>query len=96
MERAAQARQDGVLGPPGVDMLIEKALQVLDGAPIRVLMMNREFGGKRWLCWLERRGLDYVVRVKLDYRIRPHQSDWLGWWGRWWRYCREHFAVCGQ
>ncbi|OAM91431.1 transposase [Termitidicoccus mucosus] len=70
--------------------LLNKALQVLDGAPVRVLLMDREFGGKQWLSWLERRGLGYVVRVKSNHWIGPHRADWLS------RRGRERFVVFGR
>jgi len=31
---------------------------------IRVLTMDREFGGEKWLKWLESKGIGYVVRIK--------------------------------
>jgi hypothetical protein len=67
--------------------LLKKAPQVPDGAPVRALLMNREFGGKRWLCWLERLGLGHVARGKSDHWIGPRTADWRR---------RERFAAGGQ
>ena len=86
----------GCPGPPPRIRMMKKAMQVLDGAPVRVLLMDREFGGKQWLSWLERHDPGYVVRVKSNHWIGPHKADWLGRRGRWRRHRRERFAVCGQ
>lgn len=44
--------------------LTEKLLGLMPAQDIRVLAMDREFGGKQWLDWLDRKGVGYVVRIK--------------------------------
>ena len=43
---------------------------------VRVLTMDREFGGAKWLKWLEENGIGYVVRVKSNTLVDGrHASD---------------------
>ena len=36
---------------------------------IYVLTMDREFGGKKWLKWLDDKGVGYIVRIKNNINI---------------------------
>lgn len=44
--------------------LTEKLLALIPAQDIRVLAMDREFGGKQWLSWLDRKGVGFVLRIK--------------------------------
>ena len=77
--------------------LLTKALHVLGGsAAVRVLLMDREFGGKRWLSHLDRHGIAYVVRLKSNIWVGPHKAGWLGRHSRWKKHRHERLCVCGQ
>lgn len=36
----------------------------MEARDIRFIAMDREFGGKKWLSWLDSQGVGYIVRVK--------------------------------
>jgi len=44
--------------------VIERLLEVLPASEIRVLLMDREFLGMRWLQWLDDQSIGYVLRIK--------------------------------
>lgn len=44
--------------------LTRKLLAFIPAQEIRVLAMDREFGGKQWLAWLDQQEVGYVVRIK--------------------------------
>ncbi len=44
--------------------LFKDLLKIINPADIRVLTMDREFGGKEWLTFLNGRDIGYVVRIK--------------------------------
>lgn len=44
--------------------LFKDVLAILRAEDIHVLTMDREFGGKEWLKWLDGRGVGYIVRIK--------------------------------
>lgn len=44
--------------------LTKKLLTLIPSSDIRVLTMDREFIGKKWLSWLDEQGVSYVVRIK--------------------------------
>ena len=44
--------------------LTEKLLALIPARDIRVLAMDREFGGKQWLAWLDRKAVNFVLRIK--------------------------------
>ncbi len=44
--------------------LFKRVLRIIDAGDIRVLAMDREFGGKKWLGWLEKQGVGYVARIR--------------------------------
>ena len=41
----------------------------MEAKEIHALTMDREFGGEKWLEWLDRQGVGYVVRVKQNILI---------------------------
>lgn len=47
----------GCSNPGSRIALLKKALQVLDGSRVPVLLMDREFGGRRWLSHLDKRDI---------------------------------------
>jgi len=49
--------------------LLKKALYLMNAEDIFVLTMDREFGGQKWLQWLEQKEIGYVVRVKSNTRV---------------------------
>ncbi len=44
--------------------LFNKVLRLMKSQDIYLLAMDREFGGEKWLNWLDNQGVGYVVRVK--------------------------------
>jgi len=44
--------------------LLSKVLRLMQAKDIYLLAMDREFGGREWLKWLDKKGVGYVVRVK--------------------------------
>jgi hypothetical protein len=44
--------------------LTKELLALIPAKDIRVLAMDREFGGKQWLAWLDQQEVGYVVRIK--------------------------------
>ena len=44
--------------------LLNKVLRLIKSQDIYLLAMDREFGGGKWLNWLDDKGVGYVVRVK--------------------------------
>lgn len=86
----------GCSNPSSRMRVLEAALQVLGGRQVRVLLMDREFGGKRWLGHLDKRGVAYVVRVKSNIWIGTRKADWLGRGSRWKKHRHERFKVCDQ
>ena len=49
--------------------IIQKLLGLMEPEDIKVLTMDREFGGEKWLKWLESKGIGYVVRIKGSIRV---------------------------
>lgn len=49
--------------------LLEKVLKLIEAKEIHALTMDREFGGEKWLKWLDRQGVGYVVRIKKNILI---------------------------
>jgi len=46
--------------------LFNKILRFLKAETLFVLTMDREFGGKEWLEWLEQKNIGFIVRVKVN------------------------------
>jgi len=46
--------------------VLNKVLRLMKAQDIRVLAMDREFGGEKWLKWLDQKGVGYAVRVKIN------------------------------
>lgn len=44
--------------------LLNKVLRLMKAKEIYLLAMDREFGGEKWLKWLDSKGVGYVLRVK--------------------------------
>lgn len=63
--------------------VMERVLEIMDSSEIKVLTMDREFVGKRWLGWLNVIEVPYLVRVKKDARIGRFRADHLSARGRW-------------
>ena len=53
--------------------LTKKLLAVLPASDIKVLTMDREFMGKKWLQWLDDQDLAYIVRIKMKVWVGEHQ-----------------------
>jgi len=49
--------------------ILRKVLCLMDAQEIRVLTMDREFGGRRWLRWLDNKEVAYIVRIKGNTQI---------------------------
>lgn len=39
-------------------------LQLMEASSIKVILMDREFVGKKWFQWLDRQGVGFVARIK--------------------------------
>lgn len=63
--------------------LMQNLLDVIDVEDIHVLLMDREFLGKRWLSWLDKIGVGFVLRVRRNTVI----DDKLAW---------EHASTAGR
>ena len=46
--------------------LFENVLRIMKPEEIHVLTMDREFGGKVWLKWLDQQGIGYIARLKAN------------------------------
>ena len=62
---------------------MKNVLALLAPDEIRVLTMDREFVGKKWLAWLQLMGVRYVVRVKKNTLIGALSASHLSTYGRW-------------
>ena len=49
--------------------ILKKLLKIMVPAEIYVLTMDREFGGEKWLKWLDDKGIGYIVRIKKNITI---------------------------
>ena len=49
--------------------ILKKLLKLMGPEEIYVLTMDREFGGKKWLKWLDDKGVGYIVRIKNNINI---------------------------
>lgn len=49
--------------------LMSKLLNVLPSQRIDVLTMDREFTGARWLKWLDKQGVGFIVRIKKSHKL---------------------------
>jgi len=50
-------------------VLLGKVLKLMEAQEIHALTMDREFGGEKWLKWLDCQGVGYVVRIKKNILI---------------------------
>lgn len=76
--------------------VMERVLNFVDAADIRVLTMDREFIGKGWLGWLNTMEIPYIVRVKKDARIGNIRADRLCSYGRWKRLAGTAQSFCDR
>ena len=76
--------------------LMENVLTLLAPGEIRVLTMDREFIGEKWLSWLQLVGVRYVVRVKKNSLIGSLSASHLCAYGRWKKRAGELHEVFGQ
>jgi len=77
--------------------LMKKLLgEIMAAREIRALVMDREFNGQRWLAWLEKRGVPYVLRVKRNTWIGERKALDLCLRNRWKRWRDHRFAVFGR
>ena len=44
--------------------ILKKLLKLMAPEEVYVLTMDREFGGEKWLKWLDDKGVGYIVRIK--------------------------------
>ncbi len=49
--------------------ILKKLLKIMGPEEIYVLTMDREFGGRKWLRWLDNKGIGYIVRIKKNITI---------------------------
>lgn len=76
--------------------VMDRVLEIMDCADIRVLTMDREFIGKGWLGWLNLMEVPYIVRVKKTARIGDSSAQWLCAYRRWKRTGSHRKTVFGQ
>ena len=55
--------------------IFKKVLQIAGPEDIFVLTMDREFGGKEWLKWLDQKGVGFVVRIKKNIIVGQKSAD---------------------
>ena len=48
---------------------MKRLLDLLPTEDIKVLTMDREFLGSKWLQWLDKKGVKYIVRIKINVLI---------------------------
>ena len=75
---------------------MENVLTLLAPGEIRVLTMDREFIGEKWLSWLQLVGVRYVVRVMKNSLIGSFSASHLCGYGRWKKYAGQLHEVLGQ
>lgn len=63
--------------------LMKRVLSILPFSKIRVLTMDREFIGDRWLGWLSLMDIPYVVRLKRNALIAERSVSWWSQYNRW-------------
>ena len=61
--------------------LTEKLLALIPAQDIRVLAMDREFGGKQWLGWLNRKEIGFVLRIKKNTVVGNRLAEARQWPG---------------
>lgn len=49
--------------------IMGKVLELISAKEINVMTMDREFIGKKWLQWLDRKGVGFVVRIKRNHQV---------------------------
>jgi hypothetical protein len=76
--------------------VMERVLDIMDSADVRVLTMDREFVGKAWLGWLDTLEVPYIVRVKKTARIGRHSAQFLCGYRRWKKLSSSPQTVFGQ
>ena len=76
--------------------IMDEVLKILPVEDIRVLTMDREFVGEKWLMWLKFLEIRYVVRVKRNARIGGHSAAWLSERNRWKKWAGQRHLVFGQ
>ena len=76
--------------------LMKNVLTLLAPGEIRVLTMDREFIGKKWLSWLHFLEVHYVVRVKKNTVIGSWSVSHLCAYGRWKKQACHLHEVFGQ
>jgi len=55
--------------------LTKALLKLMPATDIEALTMDREFIGKQWLKWLDKKGVGYVVRIKKNVIVGEHQAE---------------------
>ena len=76
--------------------LFKRVLGLIGAGRVRVLLMDREFIGKKWLGWLDAQGVGYVVRVKSNTLVGGMNAGRLTRRRRWERCASRRFEVFGQ
>jgi len=54
--------------------ILNKLLKLMAAKEIYVLTMDREFGGEKWLKWLDDKGVGYIVRIKSNIIINQKSA----------------------
>jgi len=57
--------------------IVNRLLKILPAKDIYVLTMDREFIGYKWFTWLEKKGIGYIARIKLNTSISDQHAGTL-------------------
>ena len=55
--------------------LFSEIIEIIGTQRIEVLIMDREFIGNKWLCWLKSKGIDFCVRVPKHHKLSFLDGD---------------------
>jgi hypothetical protein len=58
--------------------IIKNVLKLMPAKSIYALTMDREFIGKRWLKWLDERGVGFIVRIKKNHMVNGISAERFG------------------
>lgn len=75
--------------------LMNEVLSILPLPDIRVLTMDREFVGERWLSWLKLMEIPFIARVKANTTVSGHAASWWCERNRWKRFAGGLHEVFG-
>jgi len=57
--------------------LTNRLLKIIPASDIEVLTMDREFVGEKWFKYLNDRGIGFIARIKMNYKLGDQRADKL-------------------